>query len=280
MLAVVASLVFLTDAALTKTTTHPSRFSQSRVELANAVQFVITSKINNRRYRIYLAMPEGSPPPSGYPALYLLDGNMMFPTAATLAAMGKWRGARPAVIVGVGYADDRLDQQAMLRTFDMTPSAPGKMTDDPVHPPSVAQFGGADLFYRFLTEELRPAIAKIVPIDASDQALYGHSLGGLFALRVLFQHPQSFRTFAISSPSIWWNARAVLADEPRLAAAIKDGLVRPRVLIMVDGREQQMPSVIPPGADQEAIARTVAESRMVDNAAELAGRLETLWPVT
>src|SRR3546814_15077313 len=75
-----------------------------------------------------------------------------------------------------------------------------------------------------------PAIEKRYAVDSRRQALYGHSLGGLFALHMLYSHPGAFRTIIAASPSIWWDNQAILSEERAFKARIeKDGkLVRDR----------------------------------------------------
>lgn len=50
------------------------------VELPHAEHWVMRSRAGNRRYRIIAAQPMGQAPPSGYPVIYLLDGNSVFHT--------------------------------------------------------------------------------------------------------------------------------------------------------------------------------------------------------
>ena len=91
-----------------------------------------------------------------------------------------------------------------------------------------------------------PALAKAYPIDPADRTLYGHSWGGLFTVGVLLRHPEAFRTFVASSPSIFWNRRSVLADFADFRAKCRSGAVAPRILITVGGTEQSVPNPIPP----------------------------------
>jgi predicted alpha/beta superfamily hydrolase len=39
--------------------------------------------------------------------------------------------------------------------------------------------------------------------------LHEHSLGGLFALYVLFHFPETFQAYLVSSPAIWWDREVV-----------------------------------------------------------------------
>ena len=60
-------------------------------------------------------------------------------------------------------------------------------------------------FSRFIEEELKPTIESQYPVNKVQQALFGHSLGGYFALWQLFHHQSSFQRYLAISPSIWWN---------------------------------------------------------------------------
>jgi len=250
----------------------------SPATLFGAVQFDMASKISGRTYRILVFKPASPPPPAGYPVLVVTDGAMMFPLAATQSATAGMFGRRTCLVVGVSYPGDDMWSAFRHRNRDLTPPTPlSRIRPQPGQPPVKAEnYGGSDEFRRFLVEELRPAIAAAYPVDPDDQTLYGHSLGGLFALTVLFDHPQAFRAFVASSPSIWWNRRAVLKAEADFARRICAREAQPRVLIVVGAREQEPPPTTPPGMTRAMLRRLIASSRMVDNARELAGRLAAI----
>ena len=213
---------------------------ESPVMVRGAIQFDLASEITGRTYRILVYEPAAPPPAAGRPVVVALDGNLTFPLMATMDGAFALRGGAAALVVGVGYATDDPVEIFSLRAGDLT--APGSRD-----------------FQRFLTEELRPAIEGAFPVDPADQTLFGHSWGGLFVLDVLFNHPDAFRAFVASSPSIWWGERAVLAAEGAFAARVQAGEAEPCVLITVGSREVEP-----------------AEARMVDNARELADRLSRL----
>lgn len=225
--------------------------------IGHAVQFDLPSAVSGRTYRIYVATPAGPPPARGYPVVYITDGNGLFPIAASAAAILQLGEAPGAIVVGIGYPTDDLGVQVDSRTRDLTPTQPAAdMGSSPgAARPKPEDYAGADLFYRFLVEELRPVLANRYTIDPSNQALYGHSLGGLFTLGVLFKHPEAFRTYLVSSPSIWWDNRVVLSDEAGFAARVSRGEISSRLLVMA-------------GAGEKA--------DMVDNARGVAARLSAL----
>ncbi|WP_160716345.1 alpha/beta hydrolase-fold protein [Chitinophaga solisilvae] len=64
--------------------------------------------------------------------------------------------------------------------------------------------GGADKFLGFIKEELIPHINSNYP-SSGDNALWGHSLGGLFVINALLQAPQTFKSYIAADPSLWWD---------------------------------------------------------------------------
>lgn len=92
------------------------------VVLARAEHWVMHSR-GGRRYRIITAQPTGPAPPSGYPVIYLLDGNSVFHTMVEMLRLQCHRpdktGILPAVVVGIGYETE--GQYASDRFYDYTP---------------------------------------------------------------------------------------------------------------------------------------------------------------
>lgn len=261
---------------------QPPSLTEGRpVTLPGAQAFDFTSRINGQRYRLFISIPPGDAPPAGFPVFYMFDGNSSFAVAAeTLRARAPADGLRPAVLVAVGYASDDLLTAMALRMKDLsTPAAPAWLAGLPFAIPGLTAevTGGLDSFIRVLIEEIRPAVAGQISIDSADQTVFGHSLGGLAVLRMLFTQPALFRTFVASSPSIWWADRAILADEANLRARVEAGDVAPRILLDAGGLEQV------PDAGSLRYFRTVAEAqasadycRMVDNVRDLGARLKAI----
>lgn len=78
--------------------------------------------------------------------------------------------------------------------------------------------------------------------------------------------------------SLQWNKRSVLGGEPSFARQVQAGEAAPRVLIMVGSREQEVPDwyTLPPSMTRPQMEKVMSESRVVDNARELAGRLQQI----
>jgi predicted alpha/beta superfamily hydrolase len=249
------------------------------VTLPGATRFDMTSKISGRTYRIFVYQPLSPPPEGGYPVVVTTDANLTFPLAATMASGFALRGGPAPMIVGVGYAADEPLTPMFMRNRDLTPPTPAEAIPPipGLPPPDPQNYGGDEDFYRFLVEELRPAIAAAHPVNPDDQTLFGHSLGGLFVLGMLFRHPTAFKNFVASSPSIWWNGRAILAEEAAFSAQVQAGEIAPRVLVMIGAKEQDDPTKPPvPSMTLEQAVAMIRDARMVDNACELGGRLTAL----
>lgn len=237
----------------------------SPVTLPAAQQFDLQAGTAGPRYRIFLSQPEAPPPAAGYPVLYVLDGNAAFPVAAFLArgfaSRREVTGHPQVLVVGIGYPGEAdFDVPARLRDYTFSAS----------RPEAVATQGGADRLLDVIEQQIKPLVATQYPIDLSRQALFGHSLGGLFVLHTLFTRPASFSTYLASSPSIWWDGHRVMAALPRLAD-MPAGL-RPRVQISVGALEDAPPQGQVP-ADMLAL---LASRTMVAPARLAAERLRAL----
>ncbi|NYZ13510.1 alpha/beta hydrolase [Azospirillum sp. RWY-5-1] len=183
--------------------------SERRVEV-----FDLSSGGNGGVYRVFLVHPVTPPPPSGFPVLTMLDGNATVPLA--LKALPQVPGDA-AVIVGVGYpVEGRFDVER--RYLDLTPPTAAEFLPPRRGNPIVT--GGRDAFRSFLETEVMAAVEARVPVDRRRRWLYGHSLGGLFVLHMLFRRSGGFQGFIAADPSVWWNGRSIL-DE--MAAFIAGG---------------------------------------------------------
>ena len=162
----------VSNAAVVKAQT---RYSQS---------FEFRSAINGSRYRVDVFVPRSPAPARGYPSIFLLDGDALFGTfAEAVRTRGQAREIEAAVVVGISGGD---------RTLDFSPTALSPRECVIVKDLGQdAKFGGAELFYRVVTEEIRPKVATMVATDSARATLFGWSLAGQFVTRTLFKHPGS-----------------------------------------------------------------------------------------
>ncbi|WP_245961978.1 alpha/beta hydrolase [Stutzerimonas urumqiensis] len=228
------------------------------------------SRHTGRDYRIFVSEPQEPPPPGGYPVLYVLDGNALFPA---LAIQAQALEARPdpklrdsVLVVGIGYPGEAL-YHFNARAEDYTPKAEDRQRLPGREPPPS---GGAERFLAFIETELKPTIAARYPVNPERQTLFGHSYGGLFTLYTLMNRPEAFQGYVAASPSIWWYKGYVdrtLTDFERRLAAHPIGA---RLLVTAGGAEQPRPD--DPLTDGRR--RHMAERRMVGHARDLVARLQ------
>lgn len=191
-------------------------------------------------HRIMLAAPPTPPPAQGWPVLYLLDGNLLFPLVAQLMRNRHARGpdvpVQGAVVVGLGYATSGvLDREA--RSYDYTPPAPGSTTDE-----RGRREGGADAFLDFIDAAVRPQVQRTVPVDTSRQTLFGHSYGGLCVLHALFTRPGTFQNYVAASPSLWWHDGFVLREQADFLARRRTDAPPLRLLVTRGEFEAGLPA--------------------------------------
>lgn len=158
---------------------------------------------NEREYRLYIAQPSGSGQTS-HPVLYMLDGNGQFPML--INAVDEISENTP-LIVGIGYPS--LQAYPKERTRDYTIPIEGNV-----------EGGGAEDFYRFIVDKVKPFIEANYAMDTTRQTLCGHSHGGLFTLYVMFNHTRSFQHYLAASPSIWWGEGAIVPEHRPLFSHI------------------------------------------------------------
>lgn len=190
-------------------------------------------------YRIFVSYPAGKEdeaPEDGYPVLYVLDGNAYFGSFAQARWVQDYLPVGKSIVVGVGYPGDEAWDVRRLKDF----TAP--LLDPPPRQwRALAQYesGGRRQFLEFLTGPLRREIARRHRVDPDRQALFGHSLGGLFALYALYERPGAFHSIVAASPSMEWNAQGILEDERVFAERLVDGAIpgTSRLLVVVGDRD-------------------------------------------
>ena len=136
----------------------------------------------------------------GYPVVWMLDGNAAL-GALDADLLQRLADGKAPLLVAIGYQTPlRIERTA--RTYDYTP--PHTRTQKPKDPLTEQPSGGADVFLDLMRDRLRPAIAAKAPINPEQQALWGHSYGGLLVLHALLTRPGEFTHYAAASPSLWW----------------------------------------------------------------------------
>ena len=126
-----------------------------------------------------------------YPVMYLLDGRTHFLHATSTVRFLAGNGRIPEMIV-VAVVN-------VNRNRDFTPT----------HNEDLPASGSAEKFIQFMQNELFPYIETNYRTQPY-RLLEGHSLGGMFSIHVLFEHPEMFRAHFAMSPYIMWDNNYVL----------------------------------------------------------------------
>lgn len=224
----------------------------------------LTSLDGRRHYRIEISIPRAPAPQTGYPVLYMLDGNAAMDTltADDLALLSR---GEPPVLVAIGY-DTPQRNDVVARSYDYTP--PVDSNGEPPVTPAVRgrEGGGAGIFLRFITERIKPLVRTRVPLDADKEYLWGHSYGGLFTLYTLFTQPDAFARYIAGDPSVWWHDGALMQHWHAFPAERAAGK---RIALLVGTKPRDTARPMPnvpsaykggPPVDQRTATRDMAEA--------------------
>lgn len=233
---------------------------QQQIPLAGAKQnqqFNLTNPVNQQHYLIQVFKPKVPAPKAGYPVLYLLDGNAAFPYASVIAQSIEFGYQRhhkvPPVVVAIGYPiENTINVKA--RTYDYTPPYSGHLKPHPDRTLSPYPQGGAEQFYQFIQQQLKPVIAKHYQVNQQQQTLFGHSYGGLFTLYTFFNHPEAFQHYFAASPSIWWNDFAIKAQAEKFNQQSKNKHINKVLWMSVGELERKKDSAQTQPSDIEQLA--------------------------
>ncbi|KAF1017152.1 MAG: Ferri-bacillibactin esterase BesA [Stenotrophomonas maltophilia] len=236
---------------------------------------VLDSPDGKRHWRINIGVPVKAPK-TPLPSLYALDGNAVAmvldePMLAELAAR-----KAPPVLVLIGY-DNELRIDSAARTRDYT--AWIDQFDDEGGSTQAAG-GGAWAFADLIERRIKPEVARRANIDPQQQALWGHSLGGLFVLSTLYTRPAAFQYYLSASPSLRWSQGAPQGDLERQFIENRNGQAA-HVWLMLGGAER----VGDRGKRDMSNPRVVAHLRRIggatpDAALQLSQRLGALPGLT
>lgn len=251
----------------------------------NAHRFDYVSAVNGRPYRLLISVPAGPPPERGWPVVYLIDANLHFGITVDTARIQQcWPDTRNAVIVGIGYQTDSVQQALTVRNKDLTPETPDEWTKrgwQAAMQSTASDFGGIDTYIRMLIEEVPGLVALFAAVDPEDKTLIGHSLGGLTTLTTFLRWPEAFANYVAISPSIWMTDRWVLQFVDAFVARAETGAVEARILISA-GEYEDGAILFPPlpgknaSLSQETYETMMRDCAMVAHAEALTARLAPL----
>lgn len=229
----------------------------------------------NGDYKVTIYIPNKPTPKGGWPIIYLLDGNSYFLTASDII---KSQACERCILQeGIIVAIDYLNQTR--RDFDFLPK-PDHFVFETLPNNQInlsGKYGGADAFYDVLTKELKPEMEKRYKINLKQQAIFGHSYGGLFNLYIFLTKPVIFNTYVVSSPSMWFSDGYMFKVLSKYLLDNQPPLINPvNLLISVGGSEQ---SLLPfdrklPKEKQNLLLKHRQNRKMVDNSKHLFDQLK------
>lgn len=155
---------------------------------------------HDRQYRLFISYNQEHAEP--FQPLYFLDANSQ---AEMMLENNNETDGASILYIGIGYPDG-VDILA-AREKDYTIQAGGE---------EYAGSGGAEAFYHFIADIVKPYIESTYNVDTSKQTLAGHSYGGQFTLYVVFNHLEAFQNYVAGSPAICYGADAVTPQEELL----------------------------------------------------------------
>jgi predicted alpha/beta superfamily hydrolase len=227
--------------------TQSGQAARQAFTLPNTEQYLLHTPARKQPYQIYVSTPAQEAPPQGFPVIYLLDANALFGTMVEAlrvqSRVPEKTGVYPTIVVGIGYPTEAPFDPS--RFYDFTMPTPKEVLDAlPVRNKNAVrpEVGGAEAFRAFIEQELKPRIEHDYPIDTKQQAIFGHSLGGLFVLQTLFTQPHTFQTYVAGSPSVHWNKAKLQEQEEQFAAYLEQAQTKHNLLITIGEQEKGHPS--------------------------------------
>lgn len=173
-------------------------------------EFLLFSESTEYEYTIQVYVPEIAPPEAGFPIIYVLDGQSYFEFAKHAMKLQSPNAPKtkiePSMVVGICHDEENMRQRRFL---EFTAPAeqyifPERAKGKKMH---LGRYGGAQLFQKFLEEELKPLIERKFEVNTDKQTLYGHSLAGYYSIWCFLTHCYDFQNYIAISPSIWWNEK-------------------------------------------------------------------------
>jgi predicted alpha/beta superfamily hydrolase len=170
------------------------------------------------RYVIDVSLPAKTQAGAKLPVVLVLDGNTHFDVVQAIVnglqaevMSGLGLGFMPpSIVVGVGYPRSEGFLKTLVRRgfdfhdpWDMEDTL-GRLQRETIkamakargEPELEMRAGGYEGFMAFLRDDLLPALAEHYPVDLKARhTLIGHSSGGLFTLRALFDPKSAFSRY-------------------------------------------------------------------------------------
>ncbi|HTN07662.1 alpha/beta hydrolase [Agriterribacter sp.] len=158
-------------------------------------KYVLPSRFLRRDVRIDFFIPVMSAKENEMSLLLINDGQDMEELGLVdlLAGLYRKNEIRPLLCVGVHCGDDRKNEYGTAAVKDYK-----------------GRGAKAGLYTQFILDELFPFITAESGITVfKEKSFAGFSLGGLSALDIIWNHPESFVKAGVFSGSFWWRTRGL-----------------------------------------------------------------------
>jgi predicted alpha/beta superfamily hydrolase len=162
---------------------------------------------NDRDVQVYLPPGYESKKARRYPVLYFQDGQNLFDGATSFIPGQEWQMDETAQTL---ITSGKIEPLIIVGVYNTGRDRVAEYT--PAEDPKYKAGGKADLFGRFLIEELKPFIDaryRTIP-DAKHTGLGGSSLGGLVSLYLGLKYSDAFGKLAVVSPSVFWGDKFIV----------------------------------------------------------------------
>jgi predicted alpha/beta superfamily hydrolase len=192
-------------------------------ELPNTQVHQLPAQSNGRHYEVWVELPPSyGKTEKKFPVLFVSDANYAFPLIRSirnrLGAGGQ--NIEDFVIVGLSYAQG--DNPTDSRSLDYTPTNVLKRAKKPGENFSAKAYGGAALYAQYLRQQVIPFVLNTYQVDPKRKLFVGHSYGALLGAQIMLTQPDTFDTYILSSPSLWFDDKTMLKLEQQYAANHKD----------------------------------------------------------
>lgn len=164
----------------------------------------IESEILNEKRDILISLPEDFSSQNNYPVCYILDGESLFEGHKDVVKYLSNKNVIPQmIIVGIKNSNRSLDLTHVADTIS-----------------NFKPNGGGQKFESFITKELIPYIDSNFS-TAPYRILCGHSIGGLFAVKLLLNSSTEFNAFLLMDPALWWDDMEAIANAQTTLKSLK-----------------------------------------------------------
>ncbi|WP_185230331.1 alpha/beta hydrolase [Teredinibacter franksiae] len=181
----------------------------------NTDSVVLEDKKTNRKYEVFIRVPERYDQAKKYPVVYLTDAWNRFPIVAAAVQIPILTGSMEGVIV-VGISKDVNEDRDDARVRDFTPTSPTDWKK---------KSGEADTYHSFVSGVLFDYIDRSYSTDPKNRTYVGGSLGGLWGAYVLFKYPETFNNYILASPALWFDNYYIFGLEKQFLEKAKNSSI-------------------------------------------------------